>query len=93
NKVIFSDETKKISESNMFGKKPNQGLVNRFLIKRSMFGGKYIVNVYKIDSGIYSKIYKEILKDDMLNSANYCVDDEDCWWFQQDNTACNKLKK
>ncbi|ETO00502.1 hypothetical protein RFI_36938 [Reticulomyxa filosa] len=43
--------------------------------------------------GMNYKIYKDILENDMLKSANYCVKDENDLLFQQDNASCQKAKE
>jgi arsenate reductase-like glutaredoxin family protein len=62
------------------------------LIIWSCFGKLGVGWACKIDGGVNSTIYQEILGDEMLKSVESCVEDPEDWVFQQDNASCHKSR-
>lgn len=108
-KVLFSDETK-INRMGSDGKqyvwrRVGEPLTDR-TVKPTVKGGGGSIMIWgcmgvkgvghgtKVTGTVNAELYKEILKDEMMRSPPWCLNDEDQedFVFQQDNAPCHKAK-
>lgn len=106
-KVIFSDETK-INRMGSDGKQYIWRRVNEPLSDRTVkptlkggggsmmiwgcMGANGVGHATKVTGTVNSELYLEILKDEMLNSREWCLEEkeQENMVFQQDNASCHK---